>query len=341
MTLSELISEYLRKSKAAGRHSAATMKAQQRDLAHLAAFFGETLQTERNDKLLLDAEKSAAEEKEEHTERIDPFSITRNDLEAFLSDFSSDHAQASANRMISTLHSFFQYASERYDFADPSAFLRTGRQSRHLPYWISAQEMEMIFNGFDETDQDILDAAICAGMYFLGLRVSELCDLPLRQVRFDHGLVRIKGKGGKERTVPLPQPASTKLQRYVSQVRQPADAKTARYLFVTLKGKKLSRSSVWKMVKGLAVKYNLNPALSPHSLRHSFATRLLEQSADLRSVQQLLGHADISTTQIYTHADGSRLVRVYDAAMKTPAGFSMPEQTKPEEKSIQTDSDET
>lgn len=320
MELSALIEMYLKTIRAQGRKQPSTIDAQRRDLSHLQNFFDPAPEGTCNAVCSHEKSNDKGSEKKQAGSAFDALSISRSDLVSFIDDFSEDHAPASTARMICTLHSFFDFVSRRFQISNPAQVLHKKDSGQRIPLWISAREMEQIFSGFQDSEQDILNAAICAALYFLGLRVSELCTLPLRNVRFDHQVVRVKGKGGKERTIPVCKAALDKLQRYAETVRSPADAKENRYFFVSLKGKKLARSSVWKMIKEQAAAHNLNPAVSPHTLRHSFATRLLEQKTDLRTIQELLGHADIATTQIYTHADSSRLIRVYDQAMAEPEG---------------------
>lgn len=291
--------EYLRRMAAAGRHAPATLQAWKRDLAHL--------------------EKWMAKEKHE-----DILALDHEQLEEFLNAFAREHAPSSTNRMVCTLHHFYQDCSRRYEMADPSRFLHQGSSQRDLPLWCSKEEMETILDGFGNSDRELLECAVISGLYFLGLRVSELCTLQYRNVRLDHGQVRVIGKGGKERRIPVCERCRVSFERYVRLVRRPASAMEDRFFFVSEKGVRLNREWVYRLTKRLAQRYDLNARTSCHTMRHSFATRLMEQDADLRVVQELLGHADISTTQIYTHTDSARLVRIYDQCMRKP-GSKEPE----------------
>jgi len=160
--------------------------------------------------------------------------------------------------------------------------------------------------------QGIRDRAILELMYATGLRVSELTKLKNSDVNLDVGFVRCKGKGSKERIVPLGKTAEHFLERYTSQARPKLLAKKVSiYLFLAQGGRPLSRQSIWKMIKKQVRKAGVRKKVSPHTLRHSFATHLLERGADLRSVQEMLGHSSITTTQIYTHVNETRLKKVH------------------------------
>ena len=160
--------------------------------------------------------------------------------------------------------------------------------------------------------QQVRDQAILEIFYASGLRVSELSDLKTTSINYEVGFVRAVGKGSKERIIPLGQKAREALQKYLLRARpQLLKEKTSDVLFLSRLGRKISRQSLWAVIKFYARKSNIKKTIKPHTLRHTFATHLLEHGADLRSVQEMLGHADISTTQIYTHVDKERLKSVH------------------------------
>ena len=184
---------------------------------------------------------------------------------------------------------------------------------KHLPECLSIQEMESLLEAPDLREpQGVRDQACLELMYATGLRASELAGLKVGHLNFELGYVRVIGKGEKERIVPMGLSAKKSVKRYLDQVRpqwvkqRPEDA-----LFVSRLGKKLSRVSVWHLLKKYASGAGIRKKVYPHILRHSFATHLLENGADLRVVQELLGHSDISTTQIYTHIEKSRLKKIH------------------------------
>jgi integrase/recombinase XerD len=196
---------------------------------------------------------------------------------------------------------------------DPAAEIQPPKQARHLPGFLTPPEVDALLAAPDESQpRGQRDRAMIELMYAAGLRVSELCGLVLGDVRVDPGLVRVLGKGSKERLVPVGEVALEKLRVYLENGR-PAllKSKSNRALFVSSRGRRMSRTAFWLLLKGYARKAGIAKTVSPHRLRHSFATHLIEGGADLRSVQAMLGHADIGTTQIYTHVDGKRLREVH------------------------------
>ncbi len=185
---------------------------------------------------------------------------------------------------------------------------------RALPKLLSESDVERLLDAPDpQTDLGLRDRAMLEVLYASGLRVSELVALPLAGVALDTGIVRVSGKGGRERLVPIGETALDWMQRYLSGARpvllagQPHGA-----LFVTFRKQPMSRQAFWYIIKRYAMKAGLQATLSPHTLRHAFATHLVNHGADLRVVQLLLGHADISTTQIYTHVARERLRQLHE-----------------------------
>jgi len=218
-------------------------------------------------------------------------------------------------RHLSTLRSFFAYlVREGLIRADPTAGIRSPRQWHKLPAYLSVGDMEKLLEAADPaTPVGLRDRAMIHLLYASGLRVSELCRLQLTDLNEELGVVRVFGKGNKQRLVPVGRPALEALRAYLLQGR-PALLKRrpSPYLFVSLRGRPLTRQAFWKLLAGYARRAGLVRRVYPHMIRHSFATHLLEGGADLRSVQLMLGHADISTTQVYTHVMRSRLRQTLD-----------------------------
>lgn len=211
-------------------------------------------------------------------------------------------------RRISSLRAFFAYAVDEGLVArNPAALLENPRLPLHLPEVLSQDEMSAILNvPCLNTKKGYRDRCMLEMLYAAGLRVSELCGLMLDDLDLQRGLVRVFGKGAKERLVPVHDLAQTMLAEYLRHWR-PQFRPTVSRLFVNRDGRPLSRQYVWRLIRDYAVRAGIHRAISPHAFRHSFATHLLEGGADLRAVQLLLGHADISATEIYTHVQAERL----------------------------------
>jgi len=233
--------------------------------------------------------------------------------EADLLDFMGQEDTLSARtkaRRLSSMRRYYQYLiRERIIDGDPTARLEAPRLGRSLPRTLSENEVEALIGAPDRsTTIGLRDRAMLEVLYATGLRVSELVAIKLTQVNLRQGVVRITGKGNKERLVPLGEEALDYLQCYLEGARsdlcrrRPTEA-----LFPTRSGKAMSRQAFWYMIKKYANKAGIGTDLSPHTVRHAFATHLLNHGADLRVVQMLLGHSDISTTQIYTHVATERL----------------------------------
>jgi integrase/recombinase XerD len=214
------------------------------------------------------------------------------------------------SRLVSALKRFFQFAlREGLRRDDPAAALDSPKLPRSLPKSLSEDEVEALLAAPPvDTPQGVRDRAMLETLYASGLRVSELVGLKTLQVSLDMGVVRVLGKGSKERLTPLGQEAIDWIERYQREAR-PAllGARKSDALFVTTRGGPMTRQGFWGLVKRYAAAAGIARAISPHTLRHAFATHLINHGADLRVVQLLLGHADISTTQIYTHVARERL----------------------------------
>ncbi len=216
----------------------------------------------------------------------------------------------STGRLVSSLRRFYQYCvREGMREDDPSVELDSPKLPRSLPKSLSEADVEALLAAPDETATlGLRDRAMLETLYASGLRVSELVGLKTVQVSLDMGVVRILGKGAKERLTPLGEVASDWLQRYQSTARPELLAgRKSDAMFVTARGGAMTRQAFWSLIKRYALKAGIATPVSPHTLRHAFATHLINHGADLRVVQLLLGHADISTTQIYTHVARERL----------------------------------
>ncbi len=229
----------------------------------------------------------------------------------FLSDFKKQgFSDTSTVRCIVSIKQFFKYLLvEKIIIEDPTSQIRTPRMKKSIPGVISLDEVEKVLASPDEsTPEGIRDTAMLEVLYATGIRVSELIGLKLNDVNFEMGFIIVYGKGSKERIVPMGDKALEKLKPYMESSR-PALLKTreSKALFVTRRGKGMTRQGFWKLIKNHALSSGVTKNISPHTLRHSFATHLLERGADLRSIQIMLGHSDISTTQIYTHVESERL----------------------------------
>lgn len=224
-------------------------------------------------------------------------------------------AQTSINRAFSSIRSFHNYlAGEEIIKSNPVLLLDTPKVPRKLPIVLSPQEIDMILNAVDvSNDLGIRDLAVLEILYSGGLRVSELCDLKLTDLLLDAEMLRVTGKGNKQRLVPLGPRAIRCLDEYFKHVRPSFARKNKNQgrIFLSRNGNPLTRMMVWIIMKKWVGFTAIKKEISPHTLRHSFATHLLEGGADLRAVQEMLGHADISTTQIYTHLDKEYLKEVH------------------------------
>ncbi|MCY4337411.1 MAG: site-specific tyrosine recombinase XerD [Gammaproteobacteria bacterium] len=235
------------------------------------------------------------------------------DVLGYLSTLTGKSARTSARRL-SALRRLFQYlAREKYIDHDPCARVPAPRLGRPLPKSLTEQEVENLLDAPDTaTALGLRDRAMLEVLYATGLRVSELVSLQLGQVNLRQGVIRVIGKGNKERLTPLGEEAADWVQKFMRQGRTELLAATATpALFPSRRGCMMTRQTFWHAVKRYALRAGINKQLSPHVLRHAFATHLLNHGADLRVVQMLLGHSDISTTQIYTHVARERLKNLH------------------------------
>ena len=227
----------------------------------------------------------------------------------------------SSARLLSSIRGFYHYQIREKRIADdPSSRIEAPKIGRSLPKALTESEIEALLSAPDlEVSNELRDRAMLELMYASGLRVSELVGLQQSQVNLRQGVARIMGKGAKERIVPLGEEAQEWLECYLKRARPDlARGNANEVLFISCRGTQLTRQAFWYAIKRYAVRAGIDKHLSPHTLRHSFATHLLNHGADLRVVQMLLGHSDLSTTQIYTHIAQARLQRLH--AMHHPRG---------------------
>lgn len=218
-------------------------------------------------------------------------------------------------RNLSSLRGFYRFAlEENYISQDPLEGLPSFKKGRRLPQTLSVDEVERLLAAAqDGSPRGLRDKAMLEALYATGMRASELVGLKLHQLNLQAGYLLSLGKGTKERLIPLTVSACQAIKDYLLAGRGTLSrGRTSAHLFLNQRGTGMSRVCFWKIIKGYALKAGVGKEVSPHTLRHSFASHLLEGGADLRTVQALLGHADISTTQIYTHVKRESLKRIYD-----------------------------
>ena len=250
--------------------------------------------------------ESSAQRTLEHTRE--------SDLLGYMSERHTATRATTANRRLTVFRRFFRWAlRERLCIADPTLKLLAARQPLRVPKALSEAQVEALLAAPDtESALGLRDRTMIELMYASGLRVSELVDLKTVHVGLSEGALRVTGKGSKERMVPFGQEAHAWIRRYLQEARADIlQAKVSDALFVTVRGGAMTRQMFWILVKRYALAAGIQVPLSPHTLRHAFATHLLNHGADLRAVQMLLGHADISTTTIYTHVARERLRQLH------------------------------
>jgi len=243
------------------------------------------------------------------------FGLTREHLLRYLS-----HAQQqgkssrSSARMLSSVKRLFQYLIRESELeSDPTAQIDSPRYMKPLPSSLTESDTDALLNAPNtNTAQGLRDQAMLETLYASGLRVSELIGLQLSQLNLTDGLVRVVGKGNKERLVPLGEQAILSLQQYLAEARpELLRQRQSDAVFVSNRGRAMVRQTFWHLIKRYVVSAGINKVVSPHTLRHAFATHLLNHGADLRVLQMLLGHSSLSTTQIYTHVAKERLKRLH------------------------------
>lgn len=246
-------------------------------------------------------------------ESLEILELTRQDLRGFIADLSRENLSAtSVNRITSAVRGFYKFLMiDSHLKKNPAEDLDAPQKGFYLPKFLNQTEIEQLLSEPDVSQEiGLRDRAILELMYACGLRVSETVDLKISDIEIDSGILTCKGKGGKTRKIPIGTSAVEWVKSYLV-LRRKKENLEIRNLFVSSLGKPITRKVIFNFVKEYAEKCGL-PDVSPHTLRHSFATHLIQNRADVRSVQQMLGHADISTTQIYTHITDSHLRKTYE-----------------------------
>ena len=254
----------------------------------------------------------------DHLDRLNrdtPDSIQSSDIAEFLGkERERGLAPRSRARLLSSIRMLHRFMLiERYATTNPSAIIEAPRPLKKLPTFLSMDEVEKLLKATQGSrSEDIRDRAMLELLYATGLRVSELVNLKLREVNLEIGYLMTIGKGNKERLVPIGTTACHRVAEYLEQVRSKQDPELLqKELFLSRLGEAMTRQAFWNIIKKRALQAGVRTSISPHTLRHSFATHLLANGADLRSVQIMLGHADLSTTQIYTHVPRERLKQLH------------------------------
>ncbi len=252
---------------------------------------------------------------ETFTPALSPLYISQKEIRLFIKWITDLGLSATSQaRILSGLKAFFEYLIiEKEIKEDPMEFIEAPRIGRKLPDVLSIEEMENILSSIDMSRKDgHRNRALLELLYSCGLRVSELVDTKISQIYFDEGFIRVIGKGNKERLVPVGDVALNFLTHYIEGDRVHLNIQPGHedYIFLNLRGKRLTRMTVFNVIKEHVVKCGIQKSISPHTFRHSFATHLVEAGADLRAVQEMLGHASITTTEIYTHFSNNLLSRI-------------------------------
>ncbi len=251
--------------------------------------------------------------------KISPIDISNDVIQPFIYEMSKSLNPRSQSRLISGLRSFFSYlVFEDYRDTNPLDLIESPKIGRKLPDTLSIEDIDRLINAVELTYEyngvriGERDRTILETLYSCGLRVSELTNLKISDLFFEEGFIKVTGKGDKQRFVPIGNSTQKIINRYIKEVRTQINVEKEYKdtLFLNHRGKQLTRAMIFTIIKRLAEKINLNKTISPHTFRHSFATHLLENGADLRAIQLMLGHESITTTEIYMHVDRTHLKEV-------------------------------
>ena len=248
----------------------------------------------------------------------DTSDLLETDLYEFLKyELSLGKSVSTALRRLSSTRSFYVFLKKEGHYLGNIPDIETPKKPKHLPNCLSEEEIDRLLEVPDMTSPSgIRDRAMLETMYASGLRVSELLNLKRGQVNLNKCIITVFGKGAKERKVPIAEYATEYIKKYINEVRNKSEFKKSEYLFLNRSGEPLSRVYFFKQVRKYAELAGIDMIISPHTLRHSFATHLLNRGAQLRMVQGMLGHTNIATTQIYTHVSSEKLKSDYDKIMK-------------------------
>jgi integrase/recombinase XerD len=254
---------------------------------------------------------------EENSILVSPIKIEDEIIQQFIYTVSKELNPRSQARILSGLKSFFLYLIfEDYRTDNPMELIESPKIGRKLPDTLSLEEIDQLIAAIDlSSPEGQRNKAMLETLYGCGLRVSELVNLKISDLFFDEGFIKVTGKGSKDRFVPIANSTKKYILLYKDNIRNhlQIEKKYEDTLFLNRRGKQLTRAMIFTIIKDLAVKMNLQKKISPHTLRHSFATHLLENGADLRSIQMMLGHESITTTEIYVHLDKKHLTQIINA----------------------------
>ena len=244
---------------------------------------------------------------------ISPIKVSPDIIKEFIYSISNSINPTSQSRIISGLRSFFEYLIfEKYIKTNPLSLIESPRISRKLPDTLTIKEIDLLISNINiSTNEGERNIALIETLYGCGLRVSELISLKISDLFFSEGFIKVTGKGNKQRLVPISDLNKRVIKSYMDNSRKKLkiEEKSKDILFLNRRGKKLSRAMIFKIIKRLAKLSDIKKNISPHTFRHSFATHLLKNGADLKTIQQLLGHQSITTTEIYMHIDNKMLVK--------------------------------
>ena len=240
--------------------------------------------------------------------------ITYQHLNDYIAEALITKSSTTCARYAAAMRSFHQFLSFKYGMKDPSLNLEVKKSRKSLPVFCTQDEIERLMSSFnDEDPEDLLYHVIYEVIYGCGLRISEVVSLTPSSVMLKEQFMRVLGKGNKERMVPIPKATAQLIERYLVNVRPLWQNNRSQTLFINRRGNKVTPQSVEKRLRKTCALIGLHKPITPHKLRHTYATHMLEGGADLRVIQELLGHSDISTTEIYTHIESARLKSVYDS----------------------------
>lgn len=254
-----------------------------------------------------------------YPDKKDTSDLLEGDLNSFLAaQLNIGRSPSTALRRTSSIRSFFLFLKREHLFDGELPDIEPIKKPKRLPTCLSIEEVELLLNAPNmKSPSGIRDKAMLELMYASGLRVSELVSLEKKNVNLKRGIVKIFGKGAKERIVPMGDFALEYVVKYINEVRDKFHGRDSKFLFLNRSGQPLSRFYFCRQIKKYALEVGIDVVISPHTLRHCFATHMLEGKASLKAVQELLGHSNIATTQIYTHVSSKRILSAYDLFMKT------------------------
>lgn len=230
----------------------------------------------------------------------------------FINELNEKYEKTSINRLKTSIKVFHKFLSFKYDLENPAENLEIKKNPKRLPIYCTNEEIDKIIGSFSDEENDFFDKTILETIYGLGLRISECCNLKLSDINLNDGMIRIIGKGQKERIIPIPFKTLETIKYYYNNIRHLfLKNKKSDFLFINKLGRPLKVRYVQLMLKKKCECLNIDKKITPHKLRHSYATHLLDGGADLRSIQELLGHTDIKTTEIYTHLELEKVRKKY------------------------------